>query len=258
MKNVLIRYVLTLAMILVPLLMVADDAVLHRVVFRSGRVMVGEIVMRSDEVVIVKDQRGARFQFPMSDIQEIIELRSDEPEPEVQEAESTKGSRAMTNVKRTSLGFRLVGGVAGLGGVTGAAVGGDFRLGANNVARKQIFLGGQVGYRALIAEGKVLSVMPIDVAMELPLLQGVHVPMVGASIGYGVGIGGPRGGVNAGLSLGYRYHFSRTGALHLALAAEVQQFAKSSYKVSLPTGDTFTSTEGRTAVMGMLSLGVLF
>ena len=254
MKNVLHRYVLTILMMLVPLLMLADDAVLHRVVFRSGRVMVGEIVLQNEEVVIVKDSYGARFQFPMSDIREITELKSDEPQAQ----KDDKSSRSVTNVKRTSLGVRVGGGVAGIGEKTGGVVAADLRLGANNVAKRHIFIGGQVGYRALMSEGKVLSVLPIDVAMELPLTEGVHVPMIGAALGYGVGIGGPRGGVNAGLSLAYRYHFSRTGAFHIGLSAEVQQLASVGHEVTVDGGQTFTSNEGCTVVMGMISMGVLF
>ena len=145
-----------------------------------------------------------------------------------------------------------------MNGLTGGAIAADVRLGANNLAGRRIFLGGQVGYRALLLEGKALSIIPIDVVMELPLMKGEHVPMVGANIGYGVGVAGIRGGVNAGLTLAYRYHFSRTGAFHIGLEAEVQQLSRSPHNVTIEPGQTFLSTEGRTAVMGMLTIGVLF
>ena len=232
----------------------AEDTVMHRLLFRSGRVVVGEIVLRNEEVVIVKDTYGARFQFPISDIQEITELKDDEPE----QKQDNKASRSMTNVKRTSLGFRAAGGVASIDGKTGGAVAADFRLGANNLAGRHIFLGGQVGYRALIVENKTLSVIPIDAVLELPVITGTHVPMIGANIGYGIGVGGIRGGVNAGLTLAYRYHFSRTGAFHVGLAAEVQQLASMTHTVTVEPEQDFKSTGGRTAVMGLLTLGVVF
>ena len=235
---------------------------MHRVLFHSGRVVVGEIVLRNDEVVIVKDSYGVKFQFPMSDVVEITEV-IDQEASEKHEEEVV--SRKVSNVKRTSLGLRVVGGVASFGGGSlGGVIGADARLGANNLAGRHIFLGGQVGYRLLLMvmdAGKpmrLLSIIPISAALELPLTEGTHVPMVGANIGYGIGTGGVLGGVNAGLSLAYRYHFSRTGAFHIGLGAEVQQFARYSHQVQVEPGQTFTDEGGRTAVMGTLTLGVLF
>ena len=134
-----------------------DSAALHRLLFRSGRVMVGEIVLRNEEVVVVKDTYGSRFQFPMSDIVEIAELKDDEP----QLKQDDKSSRSVSNIKRTALGIRAAGGVAALDGSVGGAFAVDLRMGVNSLAGKRIFLGGQVGYRALMAEGKTLSVIPI-------------------------------------------------------------------------------------------------
>ena len=39
-----------------------------RIVFKSGRVVTGEIVQKNEEVVIVKDKYGSRFQYPMTDV----------------------------------------------------------------------------------------------------------------------------------------------------------------------------------------------
>lgn len=266
MNRFIIQRLMLLLLLAIPVLAMADDAVVeHKLVFRSGRVVTGEIIQKNDEVVIVKDAYGARFQYPMSDVVEITEVDSQKSGVGEKPVEQTN-SRSVTNVKRTSLGFRVAGGVMSLDGTTGGAVAVDFRLGANNLGGRHIFLGGQVGYRALMTpentDGKktfkVLSVIPIDAVMELPLIQGAHVPMIGASIGYGIGVGGILGGVNAGLSLAYRYHFSRTGAFHIGLSAEVQQLARATHTVTVEPEQTFVSEGGRTAVMGLLTLGVLF
>jgi len=261
-----IRRLILLVLFTLPVLAMAEDAAMqHKIVFRSGRVVTGEIIQKNDEVVIVKDAYGARFQYPMSDVVEITEVSNKQSAASDKPVEE-KNSRSVTNVKRTSLGFRVAGGVMSLGGTTGGAIAADFRLGANNLGGRHIFLGGQVGYRALMTpentEGKnaikVLSVIPIDVVMELPLITGTHVPMIGANLGYGIGVGGILGGVNAGLSLAYRYHFSRTGAFHIGLEAEVQQLVKATHTVTIEPEQTFVSDGGRTAVMGLLTLGVLF
>lgn len=236
--------------------MCEENAVLHRVLFHSGRVVVGEIVLRNEDVVIIKDSYGSRFQFPMSDVVEITEVIDKEAS---EKHEEEKSSRSMTNIKRTSLGVHVAGGLVNLGGSMGGAIAADFRLGANNLGGKRIFLGGQVGYRGLMVEDKVYSIIPIDIVTEIPLRQGDHVPMIGANIGYGIGVGsGMRGGVNAGLAFGYRYHFSRTGAFHIGIEAEVQQLAASSHTIEVEPGQKFHSDSGRTAVMGMLTLGILF
>lgn len=244
-------------LLLLPVLALCEEAAQYKLLFHSGRVVVGEIVLRNDEVVIVKDQRGARFQYPTSDIAEITELSSEQPTVSEQ-TEDEKASRRATNIKRTSLGVHLAGGVASIDGVTGGALAVDLLLGANNVGGRRIFLGGQVGYRALLTGAKPLSIIPIDVVMELPLMQSVHAPMIGAHIGYGIGIGGIRGGVNAGLALAYRYHFSRTGSLYIGIEGEVQQLASAPHAVIVEPGQTFYSDGGKTAVMGMISFGLLF
>jgi len=242
-------------MLVLPLMLMAEEGVQHRLTFRSGRVVVGEIIMQNEEVVIVKDASGGRFQYPMSQIAEITELKEDEPE-QVQHEE--KSSKAVSNVKRTSMGIHVAGGLTSMSGQLGGSLAADFRLGANNLARRQIFLGGQVGYRELMMPGKTYNILPIDLVLELPLVQGKHAPMLGANIGYGIGLAkGMRGGVNAGLTFGYRYHFSRTGAFHIGVEAEVQQLASSAHTVGV-AGDTFVSTEGQTAILGMLSIGILF
>ena len=252
-------------LLVLPMMMFGEDAVLHKLLFRSGRAVTGEIVLRNDEVVILKDAYGARFQYPVSDIVEITELKDDEPE---QKQTDETHSRSLSNVKRTSLGVRVAGGVASLDGsaadvnrsTLGAAIAADFRLGANNLGGRHIFLGGQVGYRALMTEGKTLSIIPVDVVMELPVITGTHAPMIGANIGYGIGIAGIRGGLNAGLTLAYRYHFSRTGSLHLGVQAEVQQLAAASHSIGIQDDSlqSFLSTGRRTAIMGLFSFGVLF
>lgn len=258
MNRIVLRRLIVILLILIPVFAMGEEsAVLHRVLFHSGRVVVGEIVLRNEDVVIVKDSYGSRFQFPMTDVVEISEVNDKETSQKKEEEEIT--SRKATNVKRTSLGIHVAGGIVNLGGSIGGAVAADFRLGANNLGGRRIFLGGQVGYRGLMVEKKVYSIIPIDVVTEIPLIQGDHVPMVGANIGYGIGVGGGmRGGVNAGLSFGYRYHFSRTGAFHIGLEAEVQQLAASSHTIEVEPGQKFHSDSGRTAVMGMLTLGILF
>lgn len=258
MNRTVLRCLIVILLILIPVFAMGEEsAVLHRVLFHSGRVVVGEIVLRNEDVVIVKDSYGSRFQFPMTDVVEITEVNDKETSQKKEEEEIT--SRKATNVKRTSLGIHVAGGIVNLGGSIGGAVAADFRLGANNLGGRRIFLGGQVGYRGLMVEKKVYSIIPIDVVTEIPLIQGDHVPMVGANIGYGIGVGGGmRGGVNAGLSFGYRYHFSRTGAFHIGLEAEVQQLAASSHTIEVEPGQKFHSDSGRTAVMGMLTLGILF
>lgn len=233
----------------------AEEQVPQRLVFSSGRVVVGEIVMQNEEVVIVKDASGARFQFPRADIVEISAVQAEQPADDGKET----ASRVVSNVKKTSMGFRAAGGVMRLNGQTGASVAADFMIGANNLAGRRIFLGGEVGYRALLLAGKTYSVLPIDVVMELPLLTGRHTPMIGAAAGYGIGIGNNiLGGVNAGLSLAYRLHFSRTGSFHIGIQAEVQQLARFPQKQEVAAGQTFATDSGQTAVSGMLTMGVLF
>ncbi len=250
----MLRLVCLVLLCLFTMAAVAEDQVPQRVVFRSGRVVVGEIVMQNDEVVIVKDASGARFQFPRADIEEITAVQDNQPKEEEKET----ASRSVSNVKKTSMGFRVASGYMYMNDRSGISVAADFMIGANNIANRRIFLGGAVGYRALIQAGKTYSVLPIDVVMELPLMTGKHTPMIGASAGYGIGIGNFLGGVNAGLSVAYRLNFSRTGSLHVGYQFEVQQLARFPHEQYATAGQWFATESGVTALSGMLTIGILF
>lgn len=251
----MLRLVCMMLLCLCTMAVCAEDQVPQRLVFRSGRVVVGEIVMQNDEVVIVKDASGARFQYPRTEIVEITAVQDEQPK----EDEKETASRSMSNVKKTSMGFRIASGVMYMNKLPGMSVAADFMIGANNLANKRIFLGGAVGYRALIQAGKTYSVIPIDAVLELPLLTGSkHAPMIGASAGYGIGVGNFRGGVNAGLSLAYRLHFSRTGSFHVGWQVEVQQLARFPHEQQVAPGQSFATDSGITALSGMLTLGLLF
>ena len=97
--NISTRFRLLVLLLALPLMVFAEQAVQHKLVFRSGRVVTGEIVLRNEDVVIIKDGYGTRFQFPMSDIVEITELKEEEPD---QKPKEDPQSRSVTNVKRTS------------------------------------------------------------------------------------------------------------------------------------------------------------
>ena len=253
------RLLSAVLLLLLPVLALCGEAAQYKLLFHSGRVVVGEIVLRNDEVVIVKDQRGARFQYPTSDIAEITELSNEHPAVSEQ-MEDEKASRRATNIKRTSLGARLILGRVSLGEHTyGGIIGADVKLGANNLGGRRIFLGGQVGYRYFImgADAPRWSFIPIDVVLDLPLMEGKHVPMLSTNIGYGIGLMGARGGLNAGLALAYRYHFSRTGALSVGGGIEMQQFF-TEHSLAPEYGQTFRTNEGRTALMGIVNIGILF
>ena len=207
------------------------------VTLRSGQTVSGEVMLQNEEVIIIKTSTGARFQYPMADVLSVLETVESVTDTVVQPAATA------TSGRKASLVLRLAGGWAGAGG--------DIRIGANNVANKHIFIGGQVGYRALWTGGKLYHVIPITIAAVIPLMPTKHAPFIGTQIGYGIGLAGSQGGLNAGLSVGYRYQLSSTTAVQIGLYAELQQLAKA--KNTIQVEDTpFTESTGRTAgLIGM-------
>ena len=106
------------------------------VVLRSGKTIKGEILLSNDEVVIVRQKDGSRFQIPTAEVLRIAVNDSN--------VENTSAStQTKLSVKKVAMRMVVVGGAAylpyhGWGGAAQV----DVMLGSHNLLNKQIFLGG--------------------------------------------------------------------------------------------------------------------
>ena len=221
-------------------------------VLRTGARVAGTIVFQNDEVVIVKDADGARFQYPRADIAEIVEKTDENEEQEQQEEETIQST------KKVSILLELGGGAAMVPNDSlGGAFSVDLLVGSHHIGDRHLFIGAGVGYHGMFIGSMKYNFLPIQVAVRLPLTEEKHAPVFGAAVGYGVALSKTYlGGVYADLDFGYRCQLNPKTAVSLVLTSQFQQALMNVTEVI--EGVEYTNRTGRRLVLVGLKLGVYF
>ena len=221
-------------------------------VLRTGARVKGSIVFQNDEVVILRNAEGARFQYPRAEVQEILTVDTEEEE-QVQEEEDNIGTS-----KKVSIALELGGGAACIpNSVAGGGFSVDFLVGSHHIGDRHLFVGAGLGYHGMFIGGATYNFLPIQVALRLPLIEAKHAPVFGLALGYGVALSKAyKGGIYAGLDFGYRYQINEKTALALVASAQFQQ-AKMSTTETIE-GNTYTNYTGRFLVSPELKFVIFF
>ncbi len=223
------------------------------ITLRSGKVLRGAIILRNDEVLILRDQNGARFQYPAAEIVSV--------EDEATEAEAPAEAKPVVEKKasqsRVALRLTLNGGGAIVPGYnTGGGVGADLWIGSRRIGDKRVFLGGGVGVQTALLSDRNGIYIPLQVVMSMPLTDGKHAPEIGLGIGYGFTTHHTKGGLAAHLALSWRYQFAEKTALLLGARAA---FQADEFTVTETLDDVaYSGSLGRSIVHVGLNLGIEF
>lgn len=216
---------------------------------RTGARVKGTIVFQNEEVVIVRDAGGARFQYPRADVETIL---TEEEQTTVQEVQLEE--QEITTTKKASVLLEV-----GAGSVylprekMGAFASVDFMVGSHHIGERHIFIGGGIGYHGMFMGANKYHFLPIQAALRMPILEQKHAPVFGASIGYGIAMSKSYiGGLYAGLDLGYRYQLNPKTAIGAVFFARFQQ-AKVEV-VETVEGHDYTHKTGR----NFISFGAKF
>ena len=223
------------------------------VTLRSGKVINGTILVENQDVVIIRDVNGARFQFPASDVANISREQNsqDVTTPEEEQVQSSSPKKAALTLELAG------GGLYEQSSQWGAYMTADLLIGSRQIKGKDITLGGSVGYMGAFVGGQAFNFIPICVALRLPLMEGKHAPLIGASIGYGIAASKLYlGGLTAGADIAYRYQINAKSSLSIGLNVRFQQ-------AMLPVVETIEDTEythnaGRSLVATGIKLGLQF
>lgn len=199
------------------------------VVLQSGKSMQGTVLLSNEEVVMLRDAEGRRYQLPRAEVTDIL--------PDQQPV--TNNQQPTTNnlqSNRVALRIDLSGGATFIPALSTGGYGSvDLQIGSRNLANKRVFIGGSVGYHLSTityhlssplsrGSGGVNSFIPLMAVFSMPLTDGRHAPEVGAALGYGFAIKRPnKGGMTAKLDLSWRYQYSANSALLLGVQARFQQ-----------------------------------
>ena len=219
------------------------------IVLRTGARVKGTIIFQNDEVVIIRDTEGARFQYPKSDIEAVL---SDEAAASNEGMKDEGLKDEVQTTKKASILLELAGGAATRSNEkAGAGFGVDVLVGSHHIGDKHIFIGGGLGYHGTFVGGEKYNFLPLQVALRLPLMEQKHAPVFGAGLGYSVALSKNYvGGLYAGLDFGYRCQLNPRSAVSVVLFAQIHQ-AKVDVKKTIEE-ETFTNTAWR----NMVSTGI--
>lgn len=228
------------------------------ITLRNGQQIKGEVVIQNEEVVIVRNAEGARFQYPASEVVSVTETES--VSNESQEKESSKPK---PQGRKVTLLVDLTGGGAIIPQEkAGGHIGGEFMIGSRYIGSKSVFIGGGIGVSGMFLGGKSYTFLPIQAAVNVPFIEGKHSPFAGAAVGYGFGVSrGTTGGIFTAAQVGYRYTINARSALLVSVRAQFQQAKIDATEVI--TGEdgvetSYVGKEGRSFVTFGASVGITF
>ena len=222
-------------------------------ILRTGARVKGEILFQNEEVVVLRNAEGARFQYPRAEIQEILTVDPVEEEVVVEEQKDE-----IKTAKKVSVSLELGGGAAC---IPNSAVGGgfsvDFLVGSHHIGQRHLFLGAGLGYHGMFIGAEKYNFLPVQVALRLPLLEQKHAPVFGMALGYGIALSKTyKGGLYASIDFGYRYQINEKSALAVVASAQFQQSKIAAAEIV--EGNTFTNYTGRYLVSPELKLVFMF
>ena len=224
------------------------------IVLRTGARVKGTILMQNEEVLIVRDTEGARFQFPRADVAEIVAGDA----PVAEETAQTGEEPEIRTAKKVSALLEISGGAAlRPNEAAGGGVGADLIIGTHHIGSRHIFIGGGLGYHGVFLGAEKYNFLPVQAALRLPLVEGKHAPVFGVSLGYGVALSKNYvGGLYAGMDFGYRCQLNPKTAVAVVAFARFQQ-AKVDV-VEVIDGMEFVNRTGRNLVTPGLKLALYF
>lgn len=186
-----------------------------RLTLNNKQVYTGEVIINNDDVIIIKDESGMRYQYQKQQVADIQIIEKAE--------KAEKKAESMGGGKKVAIEWQITGGVAWqekAGGSASTMIG----IGSFNLLNKHIFLGGAVGYCGYYLQGSSYNFIPIALRVTAPLIQKDSAPFAGASIGYGFQAKkGYNGGVYSSLDIGWMKRLTDKSALYISLNGTLQQ-----------------------------------
>ena len=224
------------------------------IILRTGARVSGTVVFENEEVVIIRNAEGARFQYPRSEIAQIVD---DEVETSKSQDNETSKEET-TKTKKVSLLLELGAGATVLPNeAAGGAFDVDMLVGSHHIGDKHLFIGGGFGYHGLFFGANKYHFMPIQVALRVPFLETKHAPFFGASVGYGIALSkNYKGGIYAGIDFGYRYAINPKTAVAVTFFTQLQQAKISTTEII--ESDNYTNTAGRVFITPGIKLALFF
>lgn len=227
----------------------AETLLLH-----TGARVKGTIVFQNEEVVIIRNADGARFQYPRAEIDAILadETEDHEKAEKPAEKEEIKVSKKASILLELSCAPAIMipfspGGNAGI----------DLLAGTHHIKDRHIFVGAGVGYHGYFMYGYTYNFLPIEAKVSVPFFEAKHAPVFGFALGYGIALSKDYiGGIYTGLDFGYRYQINPNSSLAVLVFASFQQ-ARLNVTETIE-GYSYTSRSGRNFVTPGVKFALYF
>lgn len=166
-------------------LMGQEPALLDKVTLKTGEVYIGEIVVKTDEIVMLKTRNGTRYQFQMTEVKQIEKV------PESKLSNAPDATTILTNEQpegNFSGQLDLSGGIASANGafVTSPNAQISFTFGNRKVLGKDLFVGIGAGneYVFYDSNNSVIILVPVFLRIQSILTKEKTAPFIGMDAGY--------------------------------------------------------------------------
>lgn len=240
---------LAILTLLISSVLVSQAAV---ITLTSGKKIVGEVLINNADVVIVRDNEGARFQYPAAEVVSVVEDEtSEEEETPQQEEKKSQGGKKVTFLLDWGGGGAFV-----PHDDNGGFFGGELLIGSRYIGQKSIFLGGGLNVECMFMPNATYVFLPLEVALKVPFLEGKHSPFVGVNLGYGFGVKNCKGGIYTSAEVGWRYVINPRANMYVSLRVQFQQATVTGTTTIDQT--TFNDNSGRNFVIFGSQFGISF
>lgn len=185
------------------LLLVAQEAIQKdKITLNSGEVYIGEILMRNNELIMLKTKDGTRYQFQSAEIKKV--------EKELVQVDSTKEPSEIIHSTANFSGiFELSGGISSAKNCIDTSPEAQLALifGNKNAFRKNLFLGLGMGIDKIFVFSNSTSIgfLPLFLRLQTTRNKNRTTPFVGMDAGYAFALNQGFGGgamvkITAGIS----------------------------------------------------------
>ena len=165
-----------------------------KVTLTTGEVYIGEIVVKTSEMVMIKTETGAKFQFPLSQVKLIEKVSGNR----LSNTQSLNSSNLLYSEDIFSGQLELAGGVSSTNNSfsTSPTAGVSLTFGNKKAFGKDVFLGAGMGYNITFFESGTnpLELIPVYLRIQNTFTKERTAPFLGVDAGYAFSVNSNFGG----------------------------------------------------------------
>jgi hypothetical protein len=179
-----------------------EYVVCDKITLNTGEVYIGEIVVKTAEMVMITTKNGERYQFQMTEV-----VRMEKATLTKNQQNSPKRETALQTTGNFSAILEVAGGFSKADNISGLTPATQLSLvfGNRNVLGKGIFIGFGTGYNIGFIQPTSINLIPLYFRIQSNLNKQKTAPFIGMDVGYALSTnksfgGGSLAKISAGIS----------------------------------------------------------